>query len=140
VKITWHIKCRTFSQRTEELWLEQWKNPLKIDVQVQDPVAFLQKLSTPVGQADNAFYVDKLSTGFLVWGPSVKAYRLVQPGEVLIDWEAESQPALQAIQQVFASETYFDQLAQLLGQESNKDSSRLSLRPENVIFLKSVGS
>ncbi|KAI0702440.1 ARM repeat-containing protein [Cytidiella melzeri] len=138
VKITWHVKCRTFSNTSEELWLEEWKSPLAIDVPVQDPPAFLQKLCSPVGQAGNDFYVDKLSTGFLVWAPSAKAYKLAPPDQAAIDWETASQPAIQAIREVFSAEGYFDQLAQLFGQESNKDSSRLALRSENAIFIKSI--
>ena len=140
MKITWHVKCRTFSNSNDELWLEEWRNPLTVDVSVKDPAQFLQKLTLPIGQADNDFYVDKLTTGFLVWAPSVKAYRLPPAKHQAIQWESASQPALQAIREVFSAEGYFSQLARLFGQESNKESNRLTLRPENAIFIKSIGT
>lgn len=138
MKITWHIKCRTYSRNSEDLWLEEWRNPLTIDAPVQDPAAFLQKITAPIGQSDNDFYVDKLSTGFLVWAPSVKAYRPPPPKQP--EWESVSQPALKAIQEVFSAEGYFSQVAQLFGQESNKEANRLTLRSENAIFIKSIGA
>ncbi|KAI0094551.1 ARM repeat-containing protein [Irpex rosettiformis] len=138
VKITWHIKCRTFSKNSEDLWREEWKNPLAIDVLVKEPAVFLQQITTPIGRVDNNFYVDKLSTGFLVWAPSVKAYRLPPTKQPAVQWEDVSQPALQAIQEVFSADGYFSQLAQLFGQESNKESNRLTLRSENAIFIKSI--
>ena len=123
-----------------DLWLEEWKNPLAVDVPVRDPAVFLQKITAPVGQADNNFYVDKLSTGFLVWAPSIKAYHLPPPEQSAQEWEGASQPALQAIREVFSADGYFSQIAQLFGQESNKEANRLTLRSENAIFIKSIGT
>lgn len=110
-----------------------------MEVKVQDPAAFVQRISSPLDQDSNPFYVDKLPTGFLVWAPTVKSYRPVGTGPSPFTWEPASQPALQAIRDVMHSENYFDQLATLLGQESNKNPTRITLRAENVIFVKSIG-
>lgn len=140
VKVTWHVKIRTYAKNAEELWFEEWRSPLQIDVDVQDPATFLQRISDPLDHDGQQFYVDKLPTGFLVWASSVKSYRPVGPGTSPFEWEADSQPALQAIRDVLHSEKYFEKLLTLLGQESNKNPNRITLRAENVIFVKSIGA
>lgn len=83
-------------------------------------------------------YVDKLTTGFLAWGPSVKAYRAVSSQSPL-HWEETSQPALQAIRENLASGDFYAKLAALLGQESSRNPAILELRGEHVMFMKSLG-
>lgn len=140
VKVTWHIKIRSYSNTADELWYEEWTSPLRKDVDIRDPEAFVRRISEPLEQDDDPVYVDKLPTGFLVWAPSVKGYRAVGKGPSPFEWEAAAQPALQAIRDVLHSETYFEQLSTLLGQESNKNPARITLRAENVIFIKSIGA
>lgn len=84
-------------------------------------------------------YVDKLNTGFLTWGNSIKAYRSAPPDSSAFTWEASSQTTLQALSDALSSPTYFTQLASLLGQESTKNPATLELRAEHVIFMKSLG-
>lgn len=138
--MTSHIKIRTYSQSAEELWLDEWKNPLRVDVSIQDTTAFPSQLRQPVRYDDTeSFYVDKLNTGFLVWSDKVKAYRPVGPGESPFVWEKSSQELLDAVRGVVISDTYFTQLSALLAQESSKNPTTLKLRSENVTFVKSLG-
>lgn len=139
IKLTSHIKIRTYSKSSEELWFDEWRNPLSIDVAVQDSSTFVSRLRQPVKHDDpESFYVDKLTTGFLVWGDKVKAYRPVGPGSSPFTWESPSQDLLQSIRVVVTSGTFFGQLAVLLGQESSKNPTTLKLRSENVSFVKSL--
>lgn len=138
--MTSHIKIRTYSQSAEELWLDEWKNPLRVDVPVEDPSSFSSQLRQPIRHDDpKSYYVDKLNTGFLVWSAKVKAYRPVGPGESPFVWENLSQELLDAVRAVVTSETYFAQLSALLAQESSKNPTTLKLRSENVTFVKSLG-
>lgn len=122
------------------MWFEDWTSPLSVDIPVKDPAAFLQQLSVIPVQGGTPVYVDKLRTGFLVWAPTVKAYKPVDSEATQLQWQPESSAALQTMREVLMTDKFFDQLAQLLGQESNKNPSRLTLRAENVIFVKSLGS
>ncbi len=139
VKITSHIKIRTYAKSTEEIWLDEWHSPLKIDLPIQDPSGFAEGIRKPFTDPDAVpFYVDKLNTGFLAWTPVVKAYQQVGHGPSAITWEAASQPALQAMREVVLDGKFFGQLIDLLGEESNKNPSTLKLRPENVNLMKSL--
>ena len=79
-----------------------------------------------------------MTTGFLAWGPSIKTYRAVSshPG---FQWEADAQPALDAIRETISSEEFYPKLAALLGQESSRNPQVLELRGEHVTFMKSLG-
>ena len=140
IKLTSHVKIRTYSKSNTELWLDEWRNPLSLQVPVQDPSTFMAKLREPVNPDDpDAYYVHKLGTGFLVWSKTVKAYRPVGSGDSPFTWEEASQPALQAMKEFVTSKTFFSQLAVLFGQESSKNPTTLKLRTENVVFIKSLG-
>lgn len=49
VKLSWFIKVRSYAKNTEELWLEEWHNPLSRNVTVGDPEQFMNSLEQPVG-------------------------------------------------------------------------------------------
>ena len=139
VKLTSHIKVRTYAKTSDEMWLDEWRSPLRVDVAVTDGAAFEASLRDPVRHEDPNFcYVDKLETGFLVWQTTVKGYRPVGPGPSAFSWEPASQPVLQAMREVITDETFFKQLATLLGQESSKNPATLKLRAENTSFIKSL--
>ncbi|GJE87739.1 proteasome-substrate-size regulator, mid region domain-containing protein [Phanerochaete sordida] len=139
VKLTSHIKIRTYAKTSDELWLDEWRSPLRIDVTIGDGPAFEASLRDPVRLDDpNSYYVDKLETGFLVWQPTVKGYRPVGPGPSPFSWEPASQPLLQAMREVITGETFFAQLTTLLGQESSKNPTTLKLRADNTAFIKSL--
>ena len=47
-KVMVFIKMRTYAKSEEELWLEEWRNPLGTKVPVTDPAAFLQSFERPI--------------------------------------------------------------------------------------------
>jgi proteasome activator subunit 4 len=44
------IKLVTWSKTPEELWLDQWRNPLVIDLHPTNPDAFIGSLSRPLSE------------------------------------------------------------------------------------------
>lgn len=48
VKILRMIKIQTWSKNDEELWLDNWHNPLSSSVDIDDPDAFMQQLARPL--------------------------------------------------------------------------------------------
>lgn len=139
--MTSHIKIRTYSRSGEELWLDEWRNPLRVDVPVQGALTFSEQLKQPVKHdGSESFYVDKLNTGFLAWSDTIRACRPVGPGESPFVWESASQDLLRVVRDVATSPAYFAQLALLLAQESNKNPTTLKLRSENVTLVKSLGT
>ncbi|KAH9922007.1 ARM repeat-containing protein [Epithele typhae] len=140
VKLCAHIKIRTFSESSEQLWLDEWRNPLRRDIPVGDPVEFLRRHGQPgypAGQAGDVL-VDKFGTGFIVWTPTVKAYQAVPEGPSAFVWEEASRPILRAMSEVMDQDNFFTVLALLWGQESMKNGTTPELRAENVTFMKSI--
>lgn len=88
-------------------------------------------------------YIDKISSGFILWEPSLKAYCEVDATSPLsASWEADSRPALAAINNVLADGAYFTSLLSLFAQESDTRLDRgtdLNLRSDNVMFISSIG-
>lgn len=158
--MTCYIKIRTFAKTTEELWLDEWHNPLRTTVTISDPTAFLHGLEQPIRkQGDVEYvcfarriwsdvlracfrevYVDKITTGFFMWSSSVKAYRAVQGQESSFSWEQASRPALDAMSAILKEGNYFNKLALLWGQESTRNNSTPELRADNIVFMKSLGT
>lgn len=85
-------------------------------------------------------YIDQLSSGFLAWTPHTKAYKAVPAGSPPLSWETESQPALETITALIDQDDYFDKLAVLWGQESGRTTGNPELRPDNILFIKTLGS
>ncbi|KAH8100456.1 ARM repeat-containing protein [Cristinia sonorae] len=137
VRLTGMIKIRTYSKSGDELWWDEWKSPLRKDIPVVDSPQFYASLIRPPGPTEEPVYVDKLTTGFLAWGPSIKTYRAVA-SQSPFQWEAESQPALEAIRTTISSGEFYSTLATLLGQESTRNPTVLELRGEHVMFMKSL--
>ena len=157
VKLLAFIKIRTFARSREELWLDEWKNPLARDVEIGDPNKFLASLQCPLTHdgyvsffclaeiSKKKFtrcYLDKIHTGFLTWSPSIKGYRPVLNDESYLSWEPESLPCLNAIREGISKEGYINQLAILWSQESGKDGKdgnntyTLDVRSDNPLFFK----
>ncbi|KIK71342.1 hypothetical protein GYMLUDRAFT_33493 [Collybiopsis luxurians FD-317 M1] len=134
-KLLAHMKFRTYSQSSEELWTEKWSNPLKVMVDISDPSALVASLQAPA--SPTTVYVDKIRTGFLTWAAQVKGYKqAVSQGS--ITWSPDSTPFLQVIRDTITSSEYFSKLLLLWGQESTKTSSLIEIRSENVLYVKSL--
>ncbi|TDL28791.1 hypothetical protein BD410DRAFT_863415 [Rickenella mellea] len=141
VKMLAFIKIRTYSTSTDELWFGEWKNPLQILFQINEPKEFMNMLDSPIEsrEPNSRVYIDKITTGFLVWGKSVKAYALPGSGPPF-DWDKSSDGALTAFGDGLANGSFFSTLAALWSQESSRAGStaELTLRLENVIFIKTI--
>ncbi|KAJ7456643.1 hypothetical protein FB451DRAFT_1276697 [Mycena latifolia] len=137
VKLTMFIKMRTYAKSPEELWLDEWSHPLEKVVRVTDPAAFLKSFESPVDETEQAAYVDKINTGFLLWSPSVKGYKPVGDTSS-VSWEAPSQPSLRAISELMLKDNYFQKLAALWSQESGKSGGNVDLRGDNVAYIKTL--
>ncbi|KAF5384731.1 hypothetical protein D9757_006213 [Collybiopsis confluens] len=131
-KLLAHMKHRTYSRSSDELWTERWSNPLKVMVNISDPLTFMASLQEP--SSETTIYVDKFRSGFLAWTPQIKGYRQSQGA---ISWSPFSLPSLEVIRSSITSPDYFDKLLGLWGQESTKTNS-VDLRSENVLFIKSL--
>ncbi|TCD70651.1 hypothetical protein EIP91_002372 [Steccherinum ochraceum] len=137
VRLTALVKIRTYSKSSDDLWLDEWKSPLRRDIPALDSPESYAKLIRPAGPSEEPIYVDKLTSGFLAWGPTIKTYTAVA-SESLLHWEEESQPALRAIKESLGSGEFYSKLSSLLGQESSRNPTVLELRGEHVMFMKSL--
>lgn len=88
----------------------------------------------------STYFVDKIPGGFLAWAPDVKVYTLPPIDKPAISWEDGSQASLAAVLQVVNGDDFFNQIALLWGQESNKKSGDVELRNDNVTFIRSLGA
>lgn len=137
VKLLFFVKIRTYAKSMEEMWLDEWRNPLQKDVLITHPDTFLHSLQQTVDATSNGHYIDKIRTGFLAWTPSIKAYSIIKhPSDVV--WEANSQECLRVIVENVTSNDYFKKLSLLWSQESSKTSGKLDLRSENMAYIKSL--
>lgn len=131
------IKVRTYAKSDEELWFEEWKNPLTIDVPITDPDSFLRSFEQNIDRDSGDVYVDKLRTGFLTWNPSVEGFKPIPDG-FSFTWEDSSQDGLEEIRQLVTTDEYLTKLSTFWTQESNKSSNSIDLRSDNVTFIKSL--
>ncbi|KAH8835430.1 hypothetical protein DL96DRAFT_1675460 [Flagelloscypha sp. PMI_526] len=129
------IKARTYSKTPSELWLEQWNPPLGVAIELRDSVPLLAWSSGTAPQ--EIPFIDKITTGFLTWESTSRAYH-PPTADFVVQWEDASQPALKAISKAVCSEEYFDKLFLLWGQESTKTSGTLELRADNYTYIKSL--
>ncbi|PAV21860.1 ARM repeat-containing [Pyrrhoderma noxium] len=142
--ITSHIKVRSYSKSETELWFEEWRNPLQQDLPVTSPQEITEQLQSWTTDRDMLpdVFVDKITSGFLLWQPSIKAYRLLTDTQSLtLVWEERSKPALLALESVLQDPSYFQTLFSLWAQESNTRglmNTTLELRQDNMWFMKSI--
>ncbi|TFY56124.1 hypothetical protein EVJ58_g7830 [Rhodofomes roseus] len=140
VRLTYHIKIRTYARTNDEMWLDEWRCPLETDVTIVDPTAFLKTLEQPP-QADvngRSTYVDKISTGFIAWQSTLKAYRVVPEGDPPFLWDTSSIPALQSMKAALSESEFVPSLISRWSQESSKNIASPDLRMDNVTYMKSL--
>ncbi|KAI0322307.1 hypothetical protein OF83DRAFT_1161297 [Amylostereum chailletii] len=140
VKLTVFIKMRTYSKSSQELWLHEWKNPLQRAIPIRSSEEFYSYVKKPISTDvdSQVFFLDKAASGFLTWAPTTKVYLPVPSGNPPFVWEIASQPTLQIIIDMVTHGDYLEKLVALWGQESSKDATKLDLRNDNVIFVKSI--
>lgn len=65
IKVLTFVKIRTYAKSAEELWLEEWGNPLQQQVPIENPTEFLDSLQRPnEGQVFSLLFFH-----FLTWFP-----------------------------------------------------------------------
>ncbi|KAG6820769.1 hypothetical protein H0H93_012033 [Arthromyces matolae] len=127
---------KTYSASREELWFDEWRNPLSHDIEVTNSENFMQGFDQPL-DFTGGLYVDKVKTGFLAWTSTIKAYKAVQESSG-VNFEAASMPCLNVIRDIIMRPDYFSNLLLLWGQESGKTEGTIELRKENMLFIKSL--
>lgn len=84
-------------------------------------------------------YVDKVTSGFLLWQPQLKAYEKVPEGDSPIIWEQASQAVLEILGGLLDNGEIYTQLVTLWAQESSQSEGKPDLRNDHVQFIKSLG-
>ncbi|KAH9937428.1 ARM repeat-containing protein [Fomitopsis serialis] len=140
VRLTYHVKIRTYAQSNDDLWLDEWRSPLQTDISIADPAAFLssQEQIVQAGSQERSTYVDKIPTGFVVWPSTLKAYRVVPEGEAPFSWDTSSIAALQSMKDALRESDFVTNLVSRWSQESSKNIGSPELRVDNVTYMKSL--
>ena len=157
MRLTALIKLRSYSRSNEELWLHEYSSPLAKKVFInsdaehrdfvrrematssQEYVGHISHNCVLLRARTRAYYVDKCTSGWLVWDPrGIKAYKHVSEGDVPIQWESASGPAVRVIEEAVNVE-YVAALMDIYGQESARASAKPDIRADHVNFTKSLG-
>jgi proteasome activator subunit 4 len=85
-------------------------------------------------------YVDKVTSGFLLWKPQLKAYLKVPEGNSPITWEQASRTILETLGGLLDSGEICSQLVTLWAQESSQSEGKPEIRNDHVQFTKSLGT
>ncbi|KAK7058314.1 Proteasome activator BLM10 [Paramarasmius palmivorus] len=136
VKLFAYIKYRSYSTDAEQLWREEWQNPLQECIDIEDALKYLESYNTHPNGLER-LYIDKIQTGFITWKSKLKAYRPIT-GEKPLDWDSQSQSGLERVKTLIDEQSYYTQLSVLWSQESIKANSTMELRSDNVLFIKSL--
>ncbi|KAF8527908.1 ARM repeat-containing protein [Hysterangium stoloniferum] len=139
VRLLRMVKIRSWSRTVEDLWLDNWQNPLSLVVHLDDPQVFMTNLHRPISDTSDRYFVDKLPTGFLVWSKDVKAYR--PPGETgpTFVWESSSASVLKVLRQAIDESSWLEKLSSLWAQESSTaGNGTTDVRSDHIAFIKSL--
>ncbi|KAJ8084329.1 Proteasome activator BLM10 [Marasmius tenuissimus] len=135
-KLTMFIKYRTYSKDLDQLWREEWTNPLVESIEISEARPHLES-PTFLSGGDLRVFVDKIQTGFILWKPTLKGY-LPPTEERTVKWESESSSCLQRAEELLNAEGFYEKLTGLWSQESSKANSTMELRSDNVLLIKSL--
>lgn len=81
---------------------------------------FLERILPSLKDNSRGVYVDKITSGFLIWEPALKAYIKPRPSSPLSQvWEQQSRPVLDAVESIMKDPTYFSRVLSLWAQESD---------------------
>ena len=84
--------------------------------------------------------MDKISSGFLLWQPELKAYLKAPEGDSPITWEQASKSVLETLGGLLDSGEIYSQVVTLWAQESSQSEGKPDLRNDHVQFIKSLGA
>ncbi|KAJ4476678.1 hypothetical protein J3R30DRAFT_3759946 [Lentinula aciculospora] len=136
IKLLAHMKYRAYSKTSHELWTEEWTSPLQVSISISDPSVFLASWQKP--STAETIYVDKIRTGFLSWSTQISGYKQADDKGSAMAWSIDSTPFLQVIKNTMITSDYYHKLLLLWGQESVKTNTKVELRSENVLYIKSL--
>ncbi|PWZ00606.1 hypothetical protein BCV70DRAFT_199880 [Testicularia cyperi] len=124
-KVLYYVKLRTLAPSDRDLLLGQTRNPLKHSEKLPSPVSdawtqsYIAAFAEPLDSATKLR--DKPSQGWLVWGEEETFYDPPPPEGSVFEWDAASQPAVDAIRSVASEQTWWDSLCRHLSQEKERD-------------------
>ncbi|PWN28316.1 hypothetical protein BDZ90DRAFT_250757 [Jaminaea rosea] len=138
-KILYFVKLRTLKASDEDLVNGKTTNPLKRKEVVQTPAsAEYQKEALGAFLGSNmgpdSVLVDKTSLGWLVWGGKQTVYDAPPVDTEPWQWEAASQPALDAIWSHMQKAEFWEKHLGLWSQEKQREITAT----ENVLLMKSI--
>jgi proteasome activator subunit 4 len=58
IKLLYYVKVRTYSKSGDEMWLDEWRNPLEQQVQITNPDAFVDSLRKAIDTTEECVIPD----------------------------------------------------------------------------------
>lgn len=74
----------------------------------------------------------------MTWTTTIRGYTTPDSAQPIV-WDAPSSESLAIISE-YTGKDYYSKLAALWSQETDNIAGAADLRPENVLFIKSIGS
>ncbi|KAK4048054.1 Proteasome activator BLM10 [Microbotryomycetes sp. JL221] len=138
-KVLHFVKLRTMSEGSpEKLLLQQTTNPLKSTVKLEQPLPvdftdkFIAAFKEPL--TADTLLTDKQSTGWLVWGDSVKLYKTPPETESAIKWDETSKETLDELRAIIMQSSWWETFIGHLSQEKSIDY----LAADAITIIKSI--
>ncbi|KAM0792923.1 hypothetical protein ACM66B_002682 [Microbotryomycetes sp. NB124-2] len=138
-KVLHFVKLRTMSGGSpERLLLQQTENPLRMTVKLEQPLPadftdkFIAAFKEPL--TADTMLTDKQSTGWLVWGDSVRFYKAPPETESAISWDASSSDTLNKLRAIIMQSSWWDTFIGHLAQEKSIDY----LAADAITIVKSI--
>ncbi|KAF9169581.1 hypothetical protein BGX20_010129 [Mortierella sp. AD010] len=139
-----NIKTRTFAQGDPySLIVRKATNPLKRNVTLPENVSddftweYLKSSVAEINydQPELSMLDDSISTGWLAWPKTFKAYLPRTESFVMPDIDAESRPAYDYLEQFFSQPSFWEKLIEFMAQEPIDGDS---FNTEHARFFKSI--
>ncbi|KAF9994804.1 hypothetical protein BGZ79_000402 [Entomortierella chlamydospora] len=142
-----NIKTRTFAQGVPySLIIRKATNPLKKNVTLPENVSndfaweYLKSSVAEINydQPELSMLDDSISTGWLAWPKTFKAYLPRTESFVMPDIDAESRPAYDYLEQFFSQPSFWEKLIEFMAQEPIHGERHDSFSTEHARFFKSI--
>ncbi|KAK4046499.1 Proteasome activator BLM10 [Microbotryomycetes sp. JL201] len=138
-KVLHFVKLRTMSGGSpERLLLQQTRNPLRQTVKLEQPLPadftdnFIAAFKQPL--TPDTMLTDKQSTGWLVWGDSVRFYKAPHETESAITWDTSSSDTMEKLREITMQSSWWDTFIAHLAQEKSNDY----LAADAITVVKSI--
>ncbi|KAF9110857.1 hypothetical protein BGX27_005774 [Mortierella sp. AM989] len=142
-----NLKIRTFAQGDPySLIIRKATNPLKRNVTLPENVPddftwnYLKSSVAEINydQPELSMLDDSVTTGWLVWPKTFKAYMPRTESFAMPDIDAESRPAYAHLEQFFSQASFWEKLIQFMAQEPIRGERHDSFSNENARLYKSI--